>query len=751
MEAALLKLVRSWQRWIIADLSDRYACVDRLELKFIAQQVILAVVWLLLVQQRSIASAQTITSLRKGHSLYSQLGELLRVTSAGLTCDNPFVFPAHLTINDKILRSILTNLDRVLQNSPHRLLSDDILGRVYEQLLGNNPPVSSTVSNSVCCTAVDVKKNQGIYYTPVSIVHYIIQNTVGVALKQKNNIQILDLACGGGAFLLVAYQFLLDWHLEQYLSDSQIPKHGKCLTLQQQQDGQWRLSFDERRRILLHFIYGVDLDPQAVKITQLGLWLKLLEDIPIEDLPDRQVPSLPDLSHNILVGNALTGIAIDQATASPDLQPFLWQQVFPHVFQSDRANSGGFDVVIGNPPYIDSEQMTLHSPQWRHYCNQHYRTATGNWDLFCIFIEQALNVCRRGGMTSLVVPNKLASAGYAGKARRLLSQENTLVAVRDYSQVAAFAAAVYPLVYIAQKLPTVPDAAVKYELMQDLEQVSQVRSLHLHPDNPEHPWLLTTQSQSIWLLRLQQTLRPLKDFVAITGAATVEEAYRFQSLISECSAPAVGDLQMINSGTIDRYCNLWGQKPMRYLGKSYLHPIIAATQVHQLPLKRQQQATRAKLIVAGLTQRLECTLDQQGIVLAGKSTSIIWAAEQAIDLRYLLGVLNSRLLSFYFTRLFQGNCLQGGYFRVGPPQLRQLPIVDPANLIHEKNYRDLIEVVEQKLTVQANLLLGNHTNGPAQLQQWNNHLDRAIDQQVYQLYQLTDREIEEIETTSPYA
>jgi hypothetical protein len=420
---------------------------------------------------------------------------------------------------------------------------------------------------------------------------------------------------------------------------------------------------------------------------------------------------------------------------------FEWEREFAEILQA-----GGFDVVIGNPPYIDSEWMTIHLSACRHYCSQHYQSATGNWDFFCVFIEKAIDLCRPGGLISLVVPNKLASADYARRVRHLLSQEHQLLTLRDYAQVPVFAASVYPLVFVARKRSSsaslsspVNPSPVRYEWMQDLQQVHQARSIDLHASSAQLGWRLSaTEQQSALLARLQQDFSPLGNIAHIRGAATVTEAYQMQSLIQNIPVLTAGDLQVVNSGTIDRYQLLWGKKPLRYLGQSYLYPGIAMSRCNDLPPKRYQQAQQCKIIVAGMTQRLECAFDPMGCILAGKSTSIVWVEEGAIDLRYLLGLLNSSLLSFYFNHSFHGNQLQGGYFRVGPPQLRLLPICLPdlTCASDRQDYQQMIAWVTQRLV--------------CQLKTKTQHLDHAIDRLVWKLYRLTDVEMEAMEKYSDY-
>jgi N-6 DNA Methylase/TaqI-like C-terminal specificity domain len=548
----------------------------------------------------------------------------------------------HQRVQDEILNALYYEIHQrygialsevfppAINTPPIGVITANTLGEIYEQILSHSPTE---------------KKTGGSYYTPVPLVDFAIENTVTVWTGLPT---VLDPACGGGFFLLAAYQELLD-------------QQGRLLT------------YTDREQILLNCIHGVDINPQAVTVTQLSLLLKLRENQPEQPLPD--------LSQNICCGNAVISFQDNH---------FNWEEKFPQIFRS-----GGFNIIIGNPPYVDSEWMTRYLPSWRQYCTRHYKSATGNWDLFCIFIEKSLSLCRSNGLISLVVPNKLASADYAAGARSLLTTQSQILTLQDYSQSTTFAASVYPLVFIAQK-----------------------RSAPLIQHDPGAPWTIAaTQPQSQLLTRLR-TFPKLETIAQVNGAATVAEAYQIQALIQE-GQPS-DPLRVVNSGTIDRYCFLWGQKPMRYLGQSYLQPVIRDGE--QLPPKRLQQAQQSKIIVSGMTQRLECAIDQNGSFLAGKSTVIIYAS-QTYDLRYLLGILNSRLISFYLTSYFGGNCLKGKYLRIGSPQLRQVPIAptdDPDSLIQLVDRR-LAETEEAQ------------------------SLDRQIDQLVYQLYELTDSEIQMIE------
>jgi hypothetical protein len=203
----------------------------------------------------------------------------------------------------------------------------------------------------------EVRKAGGVYYTPTYIVDYIVKNTVGKLCagkrpRQIDSIRILDPACGSGSFLLGAYQYLLDYHRDWYQKDG-TGKHTK--EIYQGRGGQWYLTIQEKKKILLNNIYGVDIDPQAVEVTKLSLLLKVLEG-ENQDTLERQMKlfrerALPDLESNIKCGNSLTGPDFYNGHQMSffDEDAFEWRSEFAEII-----GKGGFNIVIGNPPYLYS-------------------------------------------------------------------------------------------------------------------------------------------------------------------------------------------------------------------------------------------------------------------------------------------------------------------------------------------------------------------------------------------------------------
>jgi hypothetical protein len=530
------------------------------------------------------------------------------------------------------------------------------------------------------------RKVSGAYYTPPELVQAILEPWDSAS----PNSTLLDPACGGGAFLLAAYDRLL-----RRLPNADADERSHCLQTQ---------------------IFGIDRDPLAVSVTRLSLLLRLLDEC---SMPAN---GLPDLTRTIHAGNSLVEAEHDpeQVLGGQD-----WQRRFAEVQQCE-----GFDVVVGNPPYLDAEGMTRHQPHLRRYCTQHYRTATGNWDLFCVFIERALSLCKPGGWHSFVVPNKLLSAGYGAATRSLLACDHQLTHLRDYSRVSVFPAAIYPIVYHVRRSPPMASTQVCYEEMASLEQVARQTWLPLHTlQTPQHPWRMGGTPKQGAAIATLQSAPTLADYATLMDAATVTEAYAIRPLIREAaSGDAIASpdgFRVVNSGTLDPYQMLWGKKPLRYLGDRYLHPIIPQMALADLPPKRLHQARQPKLLVASMTRRLEVVFDEAGQWFAGKSTTIILPQ---VNPYWLLALLNSELIQRWFCQTFAGNRLQGGYLRIGAPQLRQIPVRLPKGKMGDR----LSRLTQQRIALATN-------PNPAQQQA----IDAEIDALIYKLYKLTPDQLQD--------
>jgi type I restriction-modification system DNA methylase subunit len=418
VDAEFLKEIESWRETLARTIAARNPKLSVRELNFAVQFTIDRIIFLRMCEDRGIEPYGQLQSLLNGANTYHRLRELF-FHADGKYNSGLFDFRAdrltpELKVDDNPLKDIFTNL--YYPESPYEfsVLGADILGHVYEQFLGKVIRLTEGHHAKVE-EKPEVRKAGGVYYTPTYIVDYIVKNTVGKLCEGKtprqiSSLRILDPACGSGSFLLGAYQYLLDYHRDWYQKDSP-KKHTK--EIYQGHGGQWNLTIQEKKRILLNNIYGVDIDSQAVEVTKLSLLLKVLES-ENQDTLEKQMKlfkerALPDLGSNIKCGNSLIGPDFYQGKQMSlldederyQINAFDWASEFPGIIKA-----GGFDAVIGNPPYgmVDSENL-------KDYFQNQYMTTEGRFDTYELFIETGTKLWRKQGLLGFIIPESCTKKG----------------------------------------------------------------------------------------------------------------------------------------------------------------------------------------------------------------------------------------------------------------------------------------------------------------------------------------------------
>jgi len=758
VDDAFLQEIERWRELLAKNIALRNEDIDIAGLNYSVQMTIDRIVFLRICEERGIEPENQLLEIISTDKVYEELCELFKRAdtkyNSGLfhfknekeVVSRPDDLTLSLDIDDKVLKDIISNL--YYPKSPYAFLyiPSDILGQVYERFLGKVIRLTAGHSAKVE-EKPEVRKAGGVYYTPTYIVEYIVKNTVGKLVENKNpkdvaSLKIVDPACGSGTFLLGAYQFLLDWHLNWYV-ENEPEKAEKNKALVKVGDS-YRLSTAKKKEILLNNIHGVDIDAQAVEVTKLSLLLKVLENASGQlRLGIERV--LPDLGSNIKCGNSLIGFDYFEGQLLPDederdrVNPFDWRNEFKEVFAK-----GGFDAVIGNPPYIDSEWLTKTNPKLRDYCVTRYNSAKGNWDIFCIFVEKSLELSK--GFSSMIIPNKLLSSDYAHATRDYITSKHSILSISDYSSVPVFPVAVYPIVYIVKANTLNANNMISYELMKQTDdgKVITEKTLSVHREslnqlNGQSWSLLFSGEKGNLVGKLRKNGKRLDEVATVNGAATVSEAYEYKDYL--LNVPTNDDYFIFaNTGTIDRYSLLWGIKATTYIKDKYDKPVIPKRNWEKMSENRLSQARKEKIIVGGMNKYLECIYDD-GKIVAGKSTTIIYSDE--INLLYLLGILNSKLITYYYRSVFSGLSLQGGFFRIGPPQLRELPI----KVVESKNseYEKMANLVEQIMASHKSLAMAQTPQEKERLERQIEFTDKAIDSLVYELYGLNEEEIKIVE------
>jgi len=377
----------------------------------------------------------------------------------------------------------------------------------------------------------------------------------------------------------------------------------------------------------------------------------------------------------------------------------FWFTIFDANNRLKEESEQWFDSVIGNPPYIDSETMTKKIPNVRGFCSIKYDSASGNWDIFCVFLEIGLSHICKLGKFGYIVPNKLLGADYADSIRNII-KKCSIQNIRDYSNVKVFDASVYPIVITIVKQKPSTEQKVSIEILDQTENnipsvthsnEIQLRDLYSMPNNIWSPILDPTIDV---FTKIIDSSSSLTEQFSIHGAATVSEAYQIsEKIFDKDSKPSSNELKFTNTGTIDKYVSLWGFRDARYIKHTYRRPLIKENDLKNISEIRLMQAKSEKVIIVGMGLELEAFYDQ-GEFLAGKSTTIVLEKDKELDLVAISGVINSIVNTFVLRRLFGNLSLSGGYIRIGPPQVEHLTV--PNSYIHSKSVRNkLASIVKQ--------------------------------------------------------
>lgn len=724
-------------------------------------------------------------------------------------------------------------------------IDPEMLGKVFENLL-----------------EVNDRKSKGAFYTPREIVHYMCQeslinyltNTLQIeeevirefilygdfmkdedTVKERRqgncgmyisenlykldangkvvvnrlkdmdealkNVRVADPAVGSGAFPLGMLNEIIRarQNISAYMA---ITMNAYDTRMMYQMD---RSPHNLKYETIKNCIFAADIEPSAVDIAQLRLWLSLVIDDEINPnaqsaLDGHKNPlPLPNLESNILCGNSLIDefegtrlikesdlfgdstyqldlnhsrfesivrtliqkqnelfrcdntekkkqlkdeieslrdmvIMSQLEGCAPDKiqryheskqmasKPFvLWQLDFARVFRE----KGGFDIVIGNPPYVDSEEMTRSMPEQRELYTQKYSCAKGNWDLFVLFIEKGMDLLAANTTISYIVPNKLISAPYTETLRKKMAK-NRVVEIRDYSNVNVFKeAAVYPVVFRVEISNS--RTPVKMNVMDGMELIGNQNTISPEKFYADINWdkYFNTSAEALNIIDKMTKFPVLSSIADVNGAATVGEAYLVKEFMYDDDKNDDSVMKFINTGGIDKYKSFYGIEYIRYLKGKYMYPVVKIADLNNMSVKRFNESKSKKIIIGGMNKVLECFYDD-GNYLAGKSTTIVYNNQY---LKVITAVLNSTLMSFYYTTFYNSMSLASGFYRIGAPQIKALPIAMPDD-------NDIIGTLED-LVDEAQKLLKSLQESDREVQ----NVLKQIDNIVYKLYGLTDSEI----------
>lgn len=649
--------------------------------------------------------------------LYNHYKKYFYFLINGIKNETLEVFPYNggLFEADEVLDNLLID-DHILYDHTQKLSAYDfgsevdvnILGHIFENSLNEIDEMTAQLQGQNIDKTQTKRKKDGIFYTPRYITKYIVENTVGkLCTDKKNDLQIIDTdyiadkkrtakekkpllerldayrqwllqiticdpACGSGAFLNEALNFLI--HEHRYIDELQAKVFGDAFVMT-----------DVELSILENNLFGVDINDESVEIARLALWLRTAK-------PKRK---LNTLSNNIKCGNSLI--------SNPNIageKAFDWQTAFPKVFER-----GGFDVVIGNPPYVQIQSIKELSDSLE---KQNYQTFEKTGDLYCLFYEKGNQLLKPNGLLGYITSNKWLRANYGKSLRQYILQNTQPLLLVDLGAGIFDSATVDSNILLFQK--TTPSTSTTFTAL-DLSKETNFadftayehRKLPIQPQADE-AWTIANAAELGIKQKLQQTGTPLKDWDVtiyrgiLTGfndAFIIDQATK-DRLCAEDPKSAEIIKPILRGRDIQRYCPEWAGLWLINTHNGYKN--VARIDVSDYPavkkhldqfypqlLKRLDKGAtpynlrncayvddfgKEKIIYPNMTLYLPFVYDEQGFFINDKG--FIITAGKNVSLKFLVAFFNSKLSH----KWIRENCpeLQGGTREIRKVFFENIPI-----------------------------------------------------------------------------
>ena len=580
-----------------------------------------------------------------------------------------FAYNGGLFLTDDILENVKID-DDVLKEHTLKLSNYDfdtdvdvnILGHIFEHSLGEIENVQAEIKGEQVDVQKTKRKKDGIFYTPKYITKYIVENTVGKLCEAKRNelkivdeeyakgrknrrketikeldekikkyqewllsLTILDPACGSGAFLNQALEFLIE-------------EHKKIDELRAQLLGGSLVFSDISTDILEKNIYGVDINEESVEIAKLSLWLRTA----------RKGRKLNTLSNNIKCGNSL----IDDPEIAGD-KAFNWQNEFPEIFAK-----GGFDVVIGNPPYVFT-RGNEHLQLFNNYIWSNYNHNHGKINLYSVFLELSISkLLKEKGKLGFITPETFIRTSTYSEIRKFIINSFLIESINIYGIGVFDNVTAETITMIISKEFNISNN-VRFYKHKSIENYDEfLEKQNDFNKTPENRFLYGSDDKDRKLFEKIKKEKPvLGDFIDVrNGIATKSGKNDY------ISNTKIDDKfkKLLEAPDIFRYGFDW---PCAYINydKDLLHR----------PRKEETFLSK-KILIQRVSSRLVCAYDDENYYTFNSINNLVLKQENSYSLHLLLGILNSHLIDFFYRRNYS---LDANYtITVTKTNLDSLPI-----------------------------------------------------------------------------
>ncbi|MGL2962922.1 Eco57I restriction-modification methylase domain-containing protein [Flavobacterium sp. RSB2_4_14] len=714
------------------------------------------------------AFTQTTASQKEEHQIFAYNGGLFQ----------PDAVLDTIKINDELLYTYTQKLSHYDFASE---VDVNILGHIFENSLNELDEIKAQLEGGSIDKQSTKRKKDGVFYTPKYITKYIVDNTVGKLCQDKKaeiniieedyftdkkrtkttkqpllekltayrnwllQITICDPACGSGAFLNQALDFLIQEH--KYIDELQAKLFGDALILS-----------DVEKSILENNLYGVDLNEESVEIAKLSLWLRTAQ-------PNRK---LNDLNNNIKCGNSL----IDDVTIASD-KAFNWQNEFPKIF-----DKGGFDIIIGNPPYVQVFDINL-----KEALETKFEVFKRNNDLYSSFYELSINLLKSRGILGFITPNSFIKGDYFKNLREFFIKYQILSIVDFNNELIFEDANVFSAILILEK----KNPTKNWILKSDLSTIKGEIEIGI-----------STFIQENSILNKFKNVKVFEDYFFIKDVgfnywSVGGEKTRGNSIgdrvLYKGKKQSENDISYTKGSNFNRYSGIENENFLRFNYKDFLN------ENDTFRFSEELLKTRPKLIYRQTSSSLISTVDFDANY-CDKTVHIIVNRENTnINYLYIMCLFNSSLLNYFYKLSTEET--GRAFAQVKTVNVKKIPFLDSENKQPFIEKADLMLSLNKDLqeqsqkfqrTIQRKFEL---TDLPKKLQDWYllsyadfikelgklkikltlsqeaewedyftteankanaiktqiNATDKAIDAMVYELYGLSKEEIEIVENS----
>lgn len=756
VDREFLQSLDKWRVDLAINIALRNKGLDEEEVNFVVQHIIDRIIFLRIAEDRSVEPYENLKDAIKSGEYYKNLLSQFTIAdqkyNSGLFDFTKDKISDKIIIDNKVIKEIISELYYPICPYEFSVLSVEILGSAYEQFLGKQIKLSKSGRASIE-EKPEVRKAGGVYYTPQYIVDYIVKNTLGKLIEAKkpeevSKIKIVDPACGSGSFLIGAYEYLLNWHKDFYTQNGKKSKGNKDNPLTPMGE----LTTAEKKRILLNNIYGVDLDSNAVEVTKLSLLLKCMEGETKETIEAQtklfHERVLPTLDNNIKSGNSL--IDLDYYDNELDfgeerkVKPFSWQKAFPEVFKQ-----GGFDCVIGNPPWVD---LKGHPAELVKYYFKKYYSTENRINLYSIFVEKSLNILSDKGIFGFIIPNSLLYQSSYEKMRQIILKDWNIDNIVRLPDNVFYRVKAETIIITINKTSEETDCLIydRNDTINQIDKETAIESKSIRSkdwiNNEFSVFDIFSNDQEKNLLKKIETnkteltercdftlgITPYDKYKGHTPQQITERVFHSTTKKDNTFKP------LLEGADVKPYFIEWGQKEYISYGDWLGAPRQTRFFTNPRILVRQIVSGKPLRIYAGYTE--EELYNVQSIF------NIVAKENVEINLKYLLAIINSNLMNFYHGHKYL-DLSKNLFQKILIQNCKKLPIkmIDLKNKKEVQQQAEIIKLVDNLLQLNKEKQSITLPEKAEQIKNRIEHIENKINQIVYALYDLTDEEIKIVE------